>query len=610
MGTLVKYTNSNEVEEALDKGVAAYSQAEQNKTDILSVKEDLIHFSDVEEIIDWVDGYYINTSGSTVDMTAPTSSKSWKYTIVNCVEDDVFDVSGVGQTGARLWAFVDDANNILSKSGVDAIENHKSLIAPVNAVKLIINTKDKKASCYKVIKTYAESADTVMLQNINPKLIEGGYINLTNKVGDEVSFTPTVSSSYAYCVRECRKNDIFIITAMGAVSARPYAFTDKDHILLEKSGESLTDKPFFLSNKIVIAPSDGYFIVNAKIKDGYDIKHIINAYHILNAIESDHSYVLNRMRHYMSRNYDIGYANSYEPLPLTNIYGDTQNVHPSVVYVPSGLGYKYWMAYTPYPNAEVDKENPCIAYSVDGIEWANIEGNPLDTPTEDDCYFSDTHLLWRSDLKRLECYYRQANSSDDTTIRGEKIYRRTSTDGKNWSDRELIVSSTGGLSNYLSPSIRYDADNSKYQMWVVVNSNGYKIRYYESTDNTGTSYVFVRDIILTYEYGEYNYNAWHLDVQYIDGKYVAIVMTKNPSESKDYMLFITESEDNITYSAPAPLMTGDKTSWDGRMYRSCLCKVAKTDYRLYYSAIKYDSSEYGMGISIAKKPWDFIGMFE
>lgn len=41
MGTLNKYLNAAAVEEALDKGVAAYSQAEENKTDISSVKKDL-----------------------------------------------------------------------------------------------------------------------------------------------------------------------------------------------------------------------------------------------------------------------------------------------------------------------------------------------------------------------------------------------------------------------------------------------------------------------------------------------------------------------------------------------------------------------------------------
>lgn len=41
MGTLNKYLNAAAVEEALDKGVAAYDQAEENKTDISSVKEEL-----------------------------------------------------------------------------------------------------------------------------------------------------------------------------------------------------------------------------------------------------------------------------------------------------------------------------------------------------------------------------------------------------------------------------------------------------------------------------------------------------------------------------------------------------------------------------------------
>lgn len=563
----------------------------------------------VEKITDWVDGYYINTEGTTVDLNAPIKSSAWQYAVVECQGGDIFDISGTGQSGARLWAFADNENNILSAAKVNAVENQLVLSATLNAAKLIINTKDKNVSCYKMLKSYVTATDAVAVVDISETLIKGGYINLSGKVGNTVSFTPSASSSYAYLIKECRKNDIFIVTATGSTSARAYAFTDSDSVMLDRQLAHLSDSSFAIENKILIAPADGYFIANARISAGYELRHINNGCYILDSIKEDHAYTTDRMRHYMRRNYNIGYANAYEPLQLVNVYGNTQNVHPSVVRVPSGLDYKYWMAYTPYPNSQVDKENPCIAYSSDGIEWANIAGNPLDTPTEEGCYFSDTQLVWRSDLKRLECYYRLANGSDDTTIRGETIYRRTSSDGKTWSDKEVIVSATGGLSNYLSPSIRYDADNSRYQMWTVVNSNGYKIRYFESTDNTGTSYTMVRDIELTYEYGGGNHNAWHLDVQYMDGKYVAVVMTKNPNVSKDWMLFITESADNITYSKPVALMTGDKTSWDGRMYRSCLCKVADDDYRLYYSAVNYASATYGIGISLAKKPWDFVGLF-
>lgn len=39
MEMLNKYPNATSVEDALDKGLAAYSQAEENKTDILLLKE-------------------------------------------------------------------------------------------------------------------------------------------------------------------------------------------------------------------------------------------------------------------------------------------------------------------------------------------------------------------------------------------------------------------------------------------------------------------------------------------------------------------------------------------------------------------------------------------
>lgn len=48
MGTLNKYLDAAAVEEALDKGVAAYSQAEENKTDILKVESSLKTIEDTE----------------------------------------------------------------------------------------------------------------------------------------------------------------------------------------------------------------------------------------------------------------------------------------------------------------------------------------------------------------------------------------------------------------------------------------------------------------------------------------------------------------------------------------------------------------------------------
>ena len=66
-------------------------------------------------------------------------------------------------------------------------------------------------------------------------------------------------------------------------------------------------------------------------------------------------------------------------------------------------GYRYWMAYTPYPGADQRKENPHVCVSNDRIHWKPFEGegkavslDPL-TPFEDPDkqYNSDTHLVYR-----------------------------------------------------------------------------------------------------------------------------------------------------------------------------------------------------------------------
>lgn len=70
MGTLNKYLNAAAVEEALDKGVAAYSQAEENKTDISSLKENMGGTQNERpyELID-----KINVGGSGISMITRTA---------------------------------------------------------------------------------------------------------------------------------------------------------------------------------------------------------------------------------------------------------------------------------------------------------------------------------------------------------------------------------------------------------------------------------------------------------------------------------------------------------------------------------------------------------
>ena len=77
-------------------------------------------------------------------------------------------------------------------------------------------------------------------------------------------------------------------------------------------------------------------------------------------------------------------------LDIISSYGDDQAFHPKVLnFEKPWNGYRYWMAYTPYPGADQRKENPHVCVSNDRIHWKPFEGegkavslDPL-TPFED-----------------------------------------------------------------------------------------------------------------------------------------------------------------------------------------------------------------------------------
>ena len=136
--------------------------------------------------------------------------------------------------------------------------------------------------------------------------------------------------------------------------------------------------------------------------------------------------------------------------------GENQPTHPSVVsFEIPWHGYSYWMAYSPYPYANGEEENPCVAASNDLLYWETPEGlaNPIGDNEETGCdELKDPHILYREDLDRLEVWYlgRQsvALGGDGTSL---LLMRKWSKDGIHWSELEIMTQT-----KYLSPSILWD----------------------------------------------------------------------------------------------------------------------------------------------------------
>ena len=201
------------------------------------------------------------------------------------------------------------------------------------------------------------------------------------------------------------------------------------------------------------------------------------------------------------------------PLFIETYYsGGNQPMHPKVLDFyeltgnPKWNGYRYWMAYTPLPYYDEREENPCIACSNDLIKWTvpdgfdNFTNNPLDrADTSKENYLSDTDLVYNPSLNKLEVWYRGYKRST-----AEYIYRKTTTDGVNWSDRESIFTlNSDEATRLLCPCVIYE--NNQYTIWVSERvTGGSKIVRYNSTD--GTNWTNRTETNVT--------GTWHADIIY------------------------------------------------------------------------------------------------
>lgn len=74
----------------------------------------------------------VNTSGATADLNTLVTNKNIRILIMNCNVGDKFIVTGHGATAYRLWAFVDNNGNVVSKSDAVIVLNGKEVISPIN----------------------------------------------------------------------------------------------------------------------------------------------------------------------------------------------------------------------------------------------------------------------------------------------------------------------------------------------------------------------------------------------------------------------------------------------------------------------------------------------
>ena len=220
--------------------------------------------------------------GSAVNMT-PASSGSYGYLTIQVKAGDVIRIKGAGGSGPRLWAFVDSADKLLSKSASDATASDYLTLTATQEGTFIYNSNvnatnsvkftPKKDLHDKIAEIDAEIADL----DTYPADVDKGSLYVENKVistgsinvGSAVSLTPTDSQSYGGLTFPVVAGEKIKITGRGGSGPRLWAFVDVDNKLLSKAASDL----IVTSPLTLTVEANGTFIYNSYINAERSIVH-------------------------------------------------------------------------------------------------------------------------------------------------------------------------------------------------------------------------------------------------------------------------------------------------------------------------------------------------
>lgn len=295
-------------------------------------------------------------------------------------------------------------------------------------------------------------------------------------------------------------------------------------------------------------------------------------------------------------------ANAPAPLRFENYLGNTENIHPKVLYFPEGWnGFEFWMAYTPYPRGRNAYENPSLAVSHDGIAWETPPGvtNPL-SPKPEDGYNSDTHLVYDKDNDCLEIWWRPFDSPGAR----DSYVRRVSSDGVNWGPTETTVD--WGKRNDMRLSGSVWIEDGLYKM---IYCDSRQLLYVESK-GPQDGWKWSGPLVIPVEWGEIK--PWHLDAikDEATGKIQMVVCAYTPDGNfEEADLYYLEADAGLN-SASSPTLILRRSlftsCFDYRsIYRASIVRVGSNFY-VYYSALDQLRHRH-MGLTIGRSPLQLKG---
>lgn len=239
-----------------------------------------------------------------------------------------------------------------------------------------------------------------------------------------------------------------------------------------------------------------------------------------------------------------------------------QATHPNVIsFSTPWNGYRYYMAYTPYPYGNGFEENPCLAVSNDLLHWEIPDGmlNPIACAEETACdELKDTHLVYREDLNRLEMWYLGRIHSSIRDGGPLYCFRKFSYDAIHWSSYEVMYKFES--LSLASPSIVWE--NNRYRFWGIYYSDKHIGLYYMESDN-GLSWSKLKECSVP---EAYETQLWHGTVIPTKEGYSFVWVGKNGINAD--RIYYSKSTDGFVFDEPSIIVEND-TKWKS-LYRPAL----------------------------------------
>ena len=240
-------------------------------------------------------------------------------------------------------------------------------------------------------------------------------------------------------------------------------------------------------------------------------------------------------------------------------------IHPKVIDMGVGgwNGYRYWMAYTPFPsNNDDSKENPCVIASNDGDTWIAPAPNPIfgkpETYTSNRRFYSDSHLSYRNGVLYLIWRY-----LDNTSGSYEAMYVSESTDGVTWSAAQLSFEITASAPAMLSPTIEYW--DGEWWFWVCRrNVNPVRAVLRKGPTPYGP-WSSPTDCTLALTSGR---EPWHMDVARIPNGWAMLVADRIQGDWVHGFFWLAYSKDGLTWSVGPQLTNNDPPIYRSSLVRS------------------------------------------